>query len=42
MEDGQTVRIGNMVCSRDPGKMACAHLRTGHGFLIGPENYKLW
>lgn len=42
MEDGQTVRIGNMVCSRDPGKMVCAHLRTGHGFLISTENYELW
>lgn len=42
IEDGQTVRIGNMVCSRDPGQMVCAHLRTGHGFLIGTENYELW
>lgn len=29
--DGQTVRIGNMVCSREPGSMLCAHLRTGTG-----------
>lgn len=42
MEDGQTVRIGNMVCSRDPGRMVCAHLRTGHGFLISAEDYELW
>jgi hypothetical protein len=42
MEDGQTVRIGNMVCSRDPGTMVCAHLRTGHGFLISTETYELW
>ena len=42
MEEGQTVRIGNMVCSREPGKMVCAHLRTGHGFLIGAEDYELW
>ena len=42
MEDGQTVRIGNMVCSREPGKMVCAHLRTGHGFLISVEDYELW
>ena len=42
MEDGQAVRIGNMVCSREPGKMVCAHLRTGHGFLISAEDYELW
>jgi hypothetical protein len=42
IEDGQTVRIGNMVCSRDPAHMVCAHLRTGHGFLISAENYELW
>ncbi len=33
---------GNMVCSRDPAQMVCAHLRTGHGFLISAENYELW
>lgn len=42
IEDGQTVRIGNMVCSRERGMMVCAHLRTGHGFLISTENYELW
>jgi len=42
IEDGQTVRIGNMVCSREPGTMVCAHLRTGHGFQIGTEDYELW
>ncbi|QOD04457.1 hypothetical protein [Pseudarthrobacter sp. BIM B-2242] len=40
--DGQTVRIGNMVCSREPGSMVCAHLRTGHGFMIGAADYELW
>lgn len=40
--DGQTVRIGNMVCSREPGSMLCAHLRTGHGFMIGAADYELW
>jgi hypothetical protein len=42
IEDRQTVRIGNMVCSRGPAQMVCAHLRTGHGFLISAENYELW
>jgi hypothetical protein len=42
IEDGQTVRIGNMVCSREPGSMLCAHLRTGHGFMIGAADYELW
>lgn len=42
IEDGQTVWIGNMVCSRDPAQMVCAYLRTGHGFLISAENYELW
>jgi hypothetical protein len=26
----------------DPAQMVCAHLRTGHGFLISAENYELW
>jgi hypothetical protein len=42
IEDGETVRIGNMVCSREPGSMLCAHLRTGHGFMIGAADYELW
>ncbi|QHK21912.1 hypothetical protein GU243_22110 [Pseudarthrobacter psychrotolerans] len=42
IEDGQTVRIGNMVCSREPGAMVCAHLRTGHGFMISVAAYELW
>ncbi len=42
IEDGQTVRIGNMVCSREPGSMVCAHLRTGHGFMISRAGYELW
>ncbi|MET3172372.1 UNVERIFIED_ORG: hypothetical protein ABIB52_000196 [Arthrobacter sp. UYCu721] len=41
IEDGQAVRIGNMVCSREPGRMICAHLGTGHGFLISAEDYEL-
>jgi hypothetical protein len=42
IQDGQTVRLGNMVCERAPGAMTCAHLRTGHGFMIGTDNYELW
>lgn len=42
IEDGQAVRIGNMVCSREPGRMVCAHLRTGHGFMISTADYELW
>jgi hypothetical protein len=42
IEDGQTVRIGNMVCSREPGRIDCAHLRTGHGFMISAADYELW
>jgi hypothetical protein len=42
IEDGQTVRVGNMVCSREPGAMVCAHLRTGHGFRISTADYELW
>lgn len=42
IRDGQTVRLGNMVCERAPGAMTCAHLRTGHGFMISKENYELW
>ena len=42
IEDGQTVRIGNMVCSREPGRMVCGHLRTGHGFMISTAAYELW
>jgi hypothetical protein len=42
IKDGQTVRLGNMVCERAPGTMTCAHLRTGHGFTIGKDNYELW
>lgn len=42
IQDGQTVRLGNMVCERAPGSMTCAHLRTGHGFMIGTDNYELW
>lgn len=42
IQDGQTVRLGNMVCERAPGAMTCAHLRTGHGFMISKDNYELW
>ncbi|MEO5321203.1 hypothetical protein PV761_21795 [Arthrobacter sp. CC3] len=42
IQDGQTVRLGNIVCERAPGAMTCAHLRTGHGFMIGTDNYELW
>ncbi|KIS28372.1 hypothetical protein TV39_05025 [Arthrobacter sp. SPG23] len=42
IQDGQTVRLGNMVCERAPGAMTCAHLRTGHGFMISRDNYELW
>ncbi len=42
IEDGQTVRIGNMVCSREPGRMSCAHLRAGHGFTISAADCDLW
>ena len=42
IEDGQTVRIGNMVCSREPGRMVCAHLRTGRGFMLSATDYELW
>jgi hypothetical protein len=42
LQDGQTVRVGNIVCERTPGAMTCAHLRTGHGFLISVDNYELW
>ena len=42
IQDGQTVRLGNMVCERAPGAMTCAHLRTGHGFTISRDNYELW
>lgn len=42
IEDGQTVRIGNMVCERAPQSMKCAHLRTGQGFMISSSDYELW
>lgn len=42
IQDGQTARLGNMVCERAPGAMTCAHLRTGHGFMIGTDDYELW
>lgn len=42
LQDGQAVRVGNMVCERAPGAVTCAHLRTGHGFLISVDNYELW
>jgi hypothetical protein len=42
IEDGQTVRIGNMVCSREPGRMVCAHVRTGRGFMLSAADYELW
>lgn len=42
IEDGQTVRIGNMVCERAPQSMKCAHLRTGRGFMISSSDYELW
>jgi hypothetical protein len=42
IQDGQTVRLGNMVCERAPGAMTCAHLGTGHGFIISKDNYELW
>lgn len=42
IQDGQTVRLGNMVCERAQGAMTCAHLRTGHGFMISTDNYELW
>ncbi|KQR67180.1 hypothetical protein ASF98_09475 [Arthrobacter sp. Leaf337] len=42
IQDGQTVRLGNIVCERAPGAMTCAHLRTGHGFMISTDNYELW
>jgi hypothetical protein len=42
LQDGQTVRVGNMVCERSPGAVSCAHLQTGHGFLVGQDNYELW
>ncbi|MCO4254591.1 hypothetical protein NG696_04950 [Pseudarthrobacter sp. HLT1-5] len=32
----------NMVCSREPGQMVCAHLRAGHGFTISAADYELW
>ena len=42
LQDGQTVRVGNMVCERTPGTISCAHLETGHGFLMGQDAYELW
>lgn len=42
LQDGEAVRVGNMVCERTPGTVTCAHLRTGHGFLISVDNYELW
>lgn len=42
LQDGQAVRVGNMVCERTPGCVTCAHLGTGHGFLISVDNYELW
>jgi hypothetical protein len=42
LQDGQALRVGNMVCERTPGAVTCAHLRTGHGFLISVDNYELW
>lgn len=42
LQDGQAVRVGNMVCERTPGAVTCAHLETGHGFLISVDNYELW
>lgn len=42
LQDGEAVRVGNMVCDRTPGTVTCAHLRTGHGFLISVDNYELW
>ena len=42
LQDGQAVRVGNMVCERTPGAVTCAHLRTGHGFLVSVDNYELW
>ncbi|MGX9901988.1 hypothetical protein ACW0JT_23165 [Arthrobacter sp. SA17] len=42
LQDGEAVRVGNMVCERTPGAVTCAHLRTGHGFLISVDNYELW
>jgi hypothetical protein len=42
LHDGETVRLGNMVCERTPGAMTCSHLRTGHGFLISKDGYELW
>jgi len=42
IQDGQTVRLGNMVCERATAAMTCAHLRTGHGFMISKDYYELW
>ncbi|WP_309106124.1 hypothetical protein [Arthrobacter sp.] len=42
LQDGEAVRVGSMVCERTPGAVTCAHLRTGHGFLISVDNYELW
>lgn len=42
LQDGETVKVGNMVCERAPGTISCSHLQTGHGFLISQENYELW
>lgn len=42
LEDGQTVRIGNMVCGRGDGSVTCAHLRTGQGFMVSTTDYELW
>jgi hypothetical protein len=42
LHDGETVRLGNMVCERTSGAMTCSHLRTGHGFLISKDGYELW
>ncbi|MGG5171879.1 hypothetical protein ACQR35_06820 [Pseudarthrobacter sp. J1738] len=42
LNPGQVGRFGDIVCERAQNQITCAHLRTGHGFVLGGANYQLF